>query len=139
MIATNGMIASAWRQPARLVNDKRVHEWVAQSDVLLFIVGLFTYFAQDAVFNVAREAGKWGFGFLGERAGVDIGFKLIEYTPNSTYARLLLVGIVNTLFVLLVGIILATILGFSIGIGRLSQNWLLARLCGGFVEIVRNI
>jgi general L-amino acid transport system permease protein len=139
MTATNSMI-SVLRQPAaRLVNDKRVHEWVAQGVVLLFIVGLFAYFAHNAVFNVAREGGKWGFGFLGERAGVDIGFKLIEYTPNSTYARLLLVGIVNTLFVSLVGIVLTTVLGFAIGIGRLSQNWLLARLCGAFVEIVRNV
>jgi general L-amino acid transport system permease protein len=127
------------RQPARLVNDRHVRDWVAQGVVLVGVGCLIGYFALNAIRNVAREGGKWGFGFLSERSGVDIAFKLIEYTPESTYARLLLVGVANTLFVSLIGIVLATILGFAVGLGRLSRNWLLAKVCGAFVEFVRNI
>ena len=80
-----------------------------------------------------------GFGFLSGRAGFDLGQSLIAFSSDSTYARALYVGFLNTLLVAFTGIITATILGFIVGIGRLSKNWLIAKLSTVYVEIFRNI
>jgi general L-amino acid transport system permease protein len=81
-----------------------------------------------------------GFGFLDRVAGIPIGESLISYNPaENTYGRALWIGVLNTLRVSVVGIVLATILGTLIGIGRLSTNWLLARLTGFYVETIRDI
>jgi general L-amino acid transport system permease protein len=77
-------------------------------------------------------------GFLETTAGFEIAETSIDYTPTDTYGRALLVGLVNTIAVSIVGIVLSTILGVALGIARLSQNWLLARLTAGYVEIFRN-
>ena len=64
---------------------------------------------------------------------------MIAYSPANTYARAILVGMLNTLKVAVLGIFLATILGTLIGVGRLSPNWLLAKVCEGYVEMFRNV
>src|SRR5262249_12833607 len=64
---------------------------------------------------------------------------LIPYSETDTYARVFVVGLLNTLLVAALGIVFATVLGFAIGLARLSPNWLLARLAGGYVELVRNL
>src|SRR5262245_27940285 len=87
----------------------------------------------------ARQGLPSGFGFLDNTAGFDIIQHLIPYSEESTYARALLVGLLNTLLVAGLGVFFATILGFFIGIGQISQNWLIARLSRTYVEIVRNI
>ncbi|MBR0555739.1 amino acid ABC transporter permease [Ciceribacter sp. L1K23] len=89
--------------------------------------------------NLARSGTASGFDFLDSRAGFDIGQSMIEYSSDSTYGRALLVGFLNTILVAVTGIITATIVGFIIGIGRLSGNWLIARLCTVYVEVFRNI
>jgi general L-amino acid transport system permease protein len=73
------------------------------------------------------------------RAGFDISDTPIAYTSDSTYGRAILVGLINTIIVAVAGIITATIIGFVIGIGRLSQNWLIQKICTVYVEIFRNI
>src|SRR5262249_6379322 len=80
-----------------------------------------------------------GFGFLEQTAGFSISQSLISYSETDSYARAFLVGLLNTLLVAGVGIVLATALGFVIGISRLSPNWLVARFAGGYVELVRNL
>src|SRR5690606_33970293 len=80
-----------------------------------------------------------GYGFLNARAGFDIAVTLIQYTSDSTFARALVVGIINTLVVAAAGILTATLIGFIVGIGRLSGNWLVARICTIYVEVFRNI
>ncbi len=80
-----------------------------------------------------------GFGFLDNTAGFGINQTLIPYSESDTYGRVFLVGLLNTLLVAAIGIVLATILGFVVGIARLSPNWLLARLAGGYVELIRNL
>src|SRR5690606_11019429 len=80
-----------------------------------------------------------GVGFLSSRAGLDIGQVPIYYSANSSYGRALLVGIVNTLLVSGAGIVLATIVGFIIGIGRLSLNYLVRMISAVYVETFRNI
>ncbi len=78
------------------------------------------------------------FGFLGSRAGIPIGESLISYSTSDTYARALLVGVLNTLRVALVGVVLATLLGILIGVMRLSKNWLLRQLALVYIETIRN-
>ena len=126
-------------RPGRLLHDGRVRGWLAQLAIALGVLGLAWYFVDNAGQNLARSGVATGFDFMGARSGVDIDFKLIEYGPDSSYARLLLVGIANTLFVSAFGIVLATVLGFAVGIGRLSQNWLLQGFSTIYVEAVRNV
>jgi general L-amino acid transport system permease protein len=89
--------------------------------------------------NLQAQKIATGFGFLDNTAGFGIGQTLIPYTESDTYARVFLVGLLNTLLVSAIGIVLATILGFVIGIARLSSNWLLAKLAESYVEIIRNL
>ncbi|MCJ8508988.1 amino acid ABC transporter permease [Rhizobium lemnae] len=103
-------------------------------------VALFVWIiTQNTIHNLEKANIASGFGFLQGRAGFDIGQQAIEYTSDSTYGRALLVGLLNTLQVAFFGIITATILGFLVGIARLSHNWLLAKLAQAYVEIFRNI
>jgi general L-amino acid transport system permease protein len=80
-----------------------------------------------------------GFGFLANTAGFDVSQSLIPYTGSDPYTRVFLVGLLNTLLVAVIGIFFATVIGFVIGLGRLSPNWLLSRISGGYVELVRNL
>src|SRR5476651_84929 len=80
-----------------------------------------------------------GFGFLANTAGFDVSQSLIPYSGSDSYARVFLVGLLNTLVVAIIGIFFATVIGFLIALGRLSPNWLLSRICGGYVELVRNL
>jgi general L-amino acid transport system permease protein len=89
--------------------------------------------------NLAAKGIVSGFGFLDNSAGFDVSQALIPYGPTDSVRRLYLVGLLNTLLVAVLGIIFATILGFIIGIARLSSNWLVARIAGGYVELVRNL
>ncbi|MGO8502704.1 amino acid ABC transporter permease [Rhizobium leguminosarum] len=106
---------------------------------IVILVGFVWWVAHNTAVNLARSNTASGFGFLRGRAGFEIGQSLISFSSDSTYARALLVGILNTLLVAVTGIFTATIIGFLIGIGRLSHNWLIAKLCTVYVEVFRNI
>ena len=80
-----------------------------------------------------------GFGFLANTAGFDVSQNLVPYSGSDTYTRVFLVGLLNTLLVSLIGVFFATLIGFLVALGRLSPNWLLARISGGYVELVRNL
>jgi general L-amino acid transport system permease protein len=80
-----------------------------------------------------------GFDFLVNTAGFDVNQSLIPYSGSDTYTRVFLVGLLNTLLVSVIGIFFATLIGFLVALGRLSPNWLLARISGGYVEVVRNL
>jgi general L-amino acid transport system permease protein len=80
-----------------------------------------------------------GFRFLDNNAGFDISQTLIPYSGSDTYARVLVVGLLNTLLVSVIGIVFATIIGFIVALSRLSPNWLVSRLGGAYVEIIRNL
>ena len=80
-----------------------------------------------------------GFGFLANTAGFDVSQSLIPYSGSDTYTRVFFVGLLNTLLVSGIGIFFATIIGFLVGLGRLSPNWLLSRVAGAYVELVRNL
>src|SRR5438105_5696890 len=80
-----------------------------------------------------------GFGFLNNTAGFDVSQSLIPYSGSDTYTRVFLVGLLNTLLVSVIGIFFATVMGFLVALGRLSPNWLLSRISGGYVELIRNL
>jgi general L-amino acid transport system permease protein len=133
---------SASSRPAQVVfyNDPRFRS-IAYQFVLCAVVGFLVYGAtRNAIDNLARAQIASGFGFWNTTAGFDISQTLIEYSARgSTYGRAFWVGLLNTLLVAGLGIIFATILGFIIGISRLSSNWLLSKVAGGYVETIRNL
>jgi general L-amino acid transport system permease protein len=113
---------------------------VLQAALVFIVVALAGGAAYNAAVNLARANIAHGFGFWYNTAGFDISQTLIEYSSSaSTFGRAFWVGLLNTLLVSALGIVLATILGFTIGLARLSRNWLVARLAGGYVELIRNI
>ena len=111
-----------------------------QVALIVLVVGLGVAAVHNAAVNMAKANIAHGFAFWNNTAGFDISQTLIAYSSSaSTFGRAFWVGLLNTLLVSGIGIVLATILGFVIGIARLSRNWLVARLAGGYVEVIRNI
>jgi general L-amino acid transport system permease protein len=120
--------------------DGRFRNVVWQVLVLAGITLVLWYLIGNTERNLEARHIATGFGFLDSTSGMPIGEALVPYTAGvSTYGRALLVGILNTLKVAVIGVVLATILGTVIGIGRLSPNWLLSRLAALYVEVLRDI
>ena len=124
---------------APLWRDARFRSIIYQLITLLLFALFVAYIVHNTLTNLQRQGIASGFRFLGTTAGFDIGFTLIDYSAVSTYGRAFWVGLLNTLLVSAIGIVLATIVGFIIGIARLSTNWLVARLATVYIETVRNI
>lgn len=122
-----------------LLYNPALRSIVYQVVTLVLIVAAIWYAWNNVVQNLARANMTAGFGFLNSRAGFDLAQTLIAYSSDSTYFRALQVGLINTLVIAAAGIVTATIVGLLVGIGRLSHNWLIARLCTVYVEIFRNI
>src|SRR6202051_791250 len=95
--------------------------------------------AVNARANLEQQRITSGFGFLNNTAGFDVSQNLIPYSGSDTYTRVFLVGLLNTLLVSIIGIFFATVIGFMVALGRLSPNWLLSRISGAYVELVRNL
>tara|TARA_Y100000741_G_scaffold355763_1_gene331604 strand:+ start:63 stop:1241 length:1179 start_codon:yes stop_codon:yes gene_type:complete len=104
--------------------------------LLVLVIIYFTINAQD---NMGNRGISFGFGFLSQESSFDITFSLIDYDGSDSYARAFLVGLLNTILVSSIGIFFATLLGVTVGIGRLSQNYLIAKAAEWYVEIFRNI
>ena len=120
-------------------NDPVIRGWVFQI-VVVGLVGLLAwYLVSNTMENLQRQKIASGFHYLDREAGFEIGDTMISYSPASTYARAIFVGLLNTLKVAVLGIILATFLGTLLGVGRLSHNWLLAKICEWYVEAFRNV
>jgi general L-amino acid transport system permease protein len=109
--------------------------------LLLLVVGFLIYEAvTNASQNLRNARIASGFGFLGNTAGFDVNQSLIPFTAaGSTYGEAFVVGLLNTLTVSVVGIVFATIVGFVMGVARLSPNWIVARLATVYVELARNV
>ena len=80
-----------------------------------------------------------GFGFLAYEAGMPISDALLPYTPANSYGYAFFIGVTNTLYVSMISIVLATLVGVLVGVARVSSNWLVARLAEIYVEVFRNI
>jgi general L-amino acid transport system permease protein len=135
---TNGVESGPPKVP--LFHNSRVRGLMVQ--VALFAaLAAIAYVLEEAVrANLERSHLASGFAFWDRLAGFDISQTLIDYSSStSTYGRAFWVGLINTLVVSAIGIVLATIVGFVIGIARLSSNWLVAHLAAGYVQLVRNV
>ena len=119
------------RRPSRRA---RIAQWL----VLLGLAAVAWYLLANAAENIGRRNIPFGFGYLGNTANFDIPFHLIDFAPSDTYARALLVCVLNTLLVSVMSIVTASLLGLLVGIMRLSTNWLVRNLALGFIELVRN-
>ncbi|WVT74694.1 amino acid ABC transporter permease [Sinorhizobium chiapasense] len=122
-----------------IINDPQVRGIFYQVLTLVVLAAFVYWVADNTIENLKRANIASGYGFLKGRAGFDVGQSLIAYTSDSTYQRALFVGLFNTLLVAVCGIVTATVIGFTVGIGRLSHNWLIAKLSLTYVEVFRNI
>jgi len=128
------------RRPIRLSwSDERLRGIVYQVVIVGLIGSVLYWLWSNTVHNLEVRRIATGFGFLAREAGLPIGESLIEYDPTDNYLRALMVGVLNTLKVAVVGVVLATILGTLIGIARLSKNWLVSKIAGVYVEIIRDL
>ena len=112
---------------------------IPQVLTVFFIILVIIYFTINAQINMGNRGISFGFGFLSQESSFDIAFSLIDYDGSYSYARAFLVGLLNTILVSVIGIFFATILGVTIGISRLSQNYLISKTAEWYVEIFRNI
>ena len=128
-------------EPARVpwLYDPKIRGIITQVLVATALVLFVWWIVGNTTDNLRARGISSGFGFLDRRAGFDISQSLIEYSSNSTFGRAMLVGLYNTILVAVIGIVTATILGFLVGVGRLSRNWLIAKICTVYVEVFRNI
>jgi general L-amino acid transport system permease protein len=118
--------------------DSRVLKIVGQVIVLAIVLGAIAFFAGNLVENFQSLNQTFGFDFLSRPASFGIGDPPISYLPTDPYSRAILVGLINSLRVMFLGIILATIIGVSVGIGKLSDNWLVRQIATVYVEVLRN-
>ena len=109
---------------------------------LLFVAAL-AWIAYEIVANARANLQAQritaGFGFMANTAGFDVNQYLIPYSNSDPYTRVFVVGLLNTLLVSVIGIFFATLIGFLVALGRLSPNWLLSRISGSYVELIRNL
>ena len=122
-----------------LINDPKVRAIFVQVVVALALILGVWWIVGNMIDNLQRLRIASGFAFLNGRAGFDISDSAIAYTSDSTYGRAIIVGLINTAIVAAAGIVTATLIGFIVGIGRLSKNWLIAKICTVYVELFRNI
>nr|WP_230531565.1 amino acid ABC transporter permease [Microvirga roseola] len=120
--------------------DPKVRGVFYQALLVVVVTYLFYVATTNAIENLQRAKIASGFGFLDVTAGFDISQTLFQFSAaGSTYGEAFLIGLLNTLLVSAIGIVFATILGFTIGIARLSSNWVVAKVAMVYVEVLRNI
>lgn len=123
--------------------DAKVRSIFYQIVAVLLFLAVVGYLTNNTITNLEKRGIATGFAFLRHPTGFGIagtvGTNLVGYSESSTYARAFMVGILNTLFVSVVGIFLATMVGFLLGVARLSSNWLISKLATVYIEIIRNV
>jgi general L-amino acid transport system permease protein len=136
-----GWLNWSGQRPSHWLNwrDPQVRALVFQALFLFGVGALLADIVANTLANMESRGISTGFGFLSSEAGFGILQTLIPYSETSSFGRTFVVGLLNTLLVSVLGIALATLLGFVIGIARLSTNWLLARLASIYIEVFRNI
>jgi general L-amino acid transport system permease protein len=130
---------SGERSRTAFLNDPRIRGLLVQFLLIAALLAFTGWIIHNTATNLQRANIASGFGFLEKRAGFEIGQSPVPYSPDRSYAYALYVGFLNTLVVAGIGILVATIIGFLVGIGRLSRNWLVRNLATAYVEIFRNI
>lgn len=124
---------------ANFLYRPEVRQVIYQVVLVLVLAVLFYILIANTAANLRRQNIASGFDFIDRTAGFDISQTLVHYENSMSYGRAFLVGLFNTLLVAGLGVVLATIVGFTIGIARLSRNWLIAKLATVYVEVIRNV
>ncbi len=119
--------------------DPQKRSIMAQIGVMMMFGLLVWYLVSNTLGNLEKQSIATGFGFLSKESAFEIGESLISYSAADTYAKALLVGVLNTLKVAFIGIVISIILGAFIGTARLSGNWLVSKLAGIYIEVMRDI
>ncbi|VXC89725.1 amino acid ABC transporter permease [Pseudomonas sp. 9Ag] len=132
-------IAKAGAARGSLLTDPQARGWVFQIIAVITVVGIGWFLFHNTQTNLAHRGITSGFGFLDNAAGFGISQHLIDYSESDSYGRVFWVGLLNTLLVSIVGIILATVIGFILGVARLSPNWLIRKIATVYIETFRNI
>lgn len=127
-----GFLAEIWQ-------SRKKRGIILQVALLAAIGWIFYVIATNTIANLKTRGIASGFSFLNQEAGFEVSFSLIDYTPESTVLRVFVLALLNTLLVSSLGIVIATILGFLLGIARLSKNWLLRNFSLFYIETIRNI
>ena len=127
------------RGPLLYLRDRKVRDVLWQVVASLALVAVVAFFVKNASDNMVKAGIASGFRFLWRDSGIEVPFNITGYKPSDTILALLWTGIVNTLLVSAAAIVVATVIGFTVGLLRLSRNWLLSTLAGAYVEFVRNI
>ncbi|MBT7933058.1 MAG: ABC transporter permease subunit, partial [Thiotrichales bacterium] len=126
-----------------LLYNNEARAFFFQAVTFLIVIALFYSAIGNLFENIEQRGIQTGFSFLKNRAGFDIlpflGNYVVDYTPESPNLSVFYVGLINTLVVAFFGIILSTVIGLLIGIARLSNNYLISKLAGGYIELFRNI
>jgi general L-amino acid transport system permease protein len=138
MATTPERLGTAPASPA-LWRDPRVRAIAYQVLTLVGVIAFAAYITHNTIENLHRQGIASGFGFLDKPAGFGIPQTLIAYSELSPNSRVFWVGLLNTILVAVVGIGFATVLGFMIGLARLSSNWLVSRLATVYIELIRNV
>jgi general L-amino acid transport system permease protein len=127
------------KEQGRWWYDAKVRALIFQCLAVAAVLGFLFYIINNALTNLEARGITTGFGFLGNTAGFGILQSLIPYNETDTFGRTFVVGLLNTLLISVLGIILATLLGFVIGVARLSKNWLVSRIATVYIETFRNV
>ncbi|HHF3229688.1 TPA: amino acid ABC transporter permease [Vibrio diabolicus] len=122
-----------------LIYNPAFRSAIFQIIAIAALVFFFYTIINNALNNLDARGIATGFGFLNQEAGFGIGLTLIEYDETYSYGRTFIIGLLNTALVSVLGIMLATVIGFTMGVARLSSNWLVSRLAAVYIETFRNI
>ncbi|ADK82399.1 amino acid ABC transporter permease [Sediminispirochaeta smaragdinae] len=121
------------------MNRTKTRSITIQTTIIIALIAIFTFFGYNYIRNITSRNIGIGFGFMHETAGFSISQTLISYTESDTFGRTFVIGLLNTLVASIIGIVLATLLGFLIGLMRLSKNKLIHNVAVVYVEVLRNI
>ena len=123
----------------RLLRDRKVRDVLWQAVATIALIAIVWFFVRNASQNLVKAGIASGFNFLWRDSGIEVPFNLTGYKPSDNILALLWLGVVNTMIVSACSIVVATVIGFTVGLLRLSRNWLLSTLAGVYIEFVRNI
>ena len=123
----------------RFLRDRKVRDVLWQALATVGLVVVVVFFVRNASDNMVKAGIASGFQFLWRDSGIEVPFNITGYKPSDTILALLWTGIVNTVLVSAAAVVVATVIGFTVGLMRLSRNWLLSTLAAVYIEFVRNI
>lgn len=127
------------KESFKFYNNENFRNFFYQFLIIAFISSFLYFIFSNMLYNMSVRRIKIGFDFLSSQSGFGIIQSLIDYNESSSYGRTFFVGLLNTILVSSIGIVMAVILGFIVGIGRLSSNWLTRKMATIYIEVFRNL